>query len=102
MESPFDYRWTERGKGAPALPSPAAGLPGSKWPDPLLLVQSRRQLRCAKVSAPAGRRFGSRSGGPATIMGGTMKNPLDSLWGTIICGLVLTAILYYVVKSIPL
>jgi hypothetical protein len=32
----------------------------------------------------------------------TMKNPLDSLWGTIICGLVLTAILYYVVKSIPL
>ena len=29
-----------------------------------------------------------------------MKNPLDSLWGTIICGLVLTAILYYVVKSI--
>jgi hypothetical protein len=42
------------------------------------------------------------SGGPATILGGTMKNPLDSLWGTIICGLVLTAILYYVVKSIPL
>ena len=28
-----------------------------------------------------------------------MKNPLDSLWGTIISGLVLTAILYYVVKS---
>jgi hypothetical protein len=25
MESPFDYRWTERGKGAPALPSPDAG-----------------------------------------------------------------------------
>lgn len=42
------------------------------------------------------------AGGPATILGGTMKNPLDSLWGTIICGLVLTAILYYVVKSIPL
>jgi hypothetical protein len=32
--------------------------------------------------------------------GGVMKNPLDSLWGTIICGVVLTAILYYVVKSI--
>ena len=31
-----------------------------------------------------------------------MKNPLDSLWGTIIGGLVLTAILYYVVKLIPL
>jgi hypothetical protein len=29
----------------------------------------------------------------------TMKNPLDSLWGTIISGLVLTAILYYVVKN---
>lgn len=29
-----------------------------------------------------------------------MKNPLDSLWGTIICGLILTAILYYVVKSL--
>ena len=27
-----------------------------------------------------------------------MKNPLDSLWGTIISGLVLTAILYFVVK----
>jgi hypothetical protein len=29
-----------------------------------------------------------------------MKNPLDSLWGTIISGLVLTVILYFVVKSI--
>ncbi len=28
-----------------------------------------------------------------------MKNPLDSLWGTIISGLVLTAVLYYVVKN---
>jgi len=28
-----------------------------------------------------------------------MKNPLDSLWGTIISGLVLTAILYYIVRS---
>ena len=28
-----------------------------------------------------------------------MKNPLDSLWGTIISGLVLTVILYYVVKN---
>jgi hypothetical protein len=35
-------------------------------------------------------------------MGGeiTMKNPLDSLWGTVIAGVVLTVILYYVVKSI--
>ncbi len=29
-----------------------------------------------------------------------MKNPLDSLWGTVISGVILTAILYYVVKSI--
>jgi hypothetical protein len=29
-----------------------------------------------------------------------MKNPLDSLWGTVITGLVLTVILYYVVKSL--
>ena len=27
-----------------------------------------------------------------------MKNPLDSIWGTIICGLVLTVILYHSVK----
>ena len=29
-----------------------------------------------------------------------MKNPLDSIWGTVIAGLVLTVILYYVVKSV--
>jgi hypothetical protein len=29
-----------------------------------------------------------------------MKNPLDSLWGTIISGLVLTVILYFVVQSL--
>jgi hypothetical protein len=28
-----------------------------------------------------------------------MKNPLDSLWGTIISGLVLTAVLYLAVKA---
>jgi hypothetical protein len=27
-----------------------------------------------------------------------MKNPLDSLWGTVICGIVLTAILYCLVR----
>lgn len=27
-----------------------------------------------------------------------MKNPLDSLWGTVISGVVLTAVLYCVVK----
>jgi hypothetical protein len=30
-----------------------------------------------------------------------MKNPLDSLWGTVISGLVLTIVLYYVVRSLP-
>jgi hypothetical protein len=24
-----------------------------------------------------------------------MKNPLDSIWGTVICGVILTGILYY-------
>ena len=28
-----------------------------------------------------------------------MKNPLDSLWGTVISGLVLTLILYVIVKA---
>ena len=28
-----------------------------------------------------------------------MKNPLDSLWGTVISGLVLTAVLYLLAKS---
>lgn len=28
-----------------------------------------------------------------------MKNPLDSLWGTVISGLILTLILYVVVKN---
>lgn len=28
-----------------------------------------------------------------------MKNPLDSLWGTVIAGLVVTAILYAIVKT---
>ena len=28
-----------------------------------------------------------------------MKNPLDSLWGTVISGLVITVILYFIVKA---
>ncbi len=28
-----------------------------------------------------------------------MKNPLDSIWGTIISGLVLTVILYFFVRN---
>jgi hypothetical protein len=30
----------------------------------------------------------------------TMKNPLDSLWGTIISGLILTAVLYMAVRGL--
>src|SRR4029078_7009603 len=102
MEFPFESNGLKRGIGAPAPPSPAAGGPDQDGLIRCCFLQSSRQLRCAKVSAPAVAASGSRSGGPATILGGTMKNPLDSLWGTIICGLVLTAILYYVVKMIPL
>jgi hypothetical protein len=29
-----------------------------------------------------------------------MRNPLDSLWGTVISGVILTAFLYYIVKHI--
>ncbi len=28
----------------------------------------------------------------------TMKNPLDSLWGTVICGVVLTIVFFYVAQ----
>ena len=28
-----------------------------------------------------------------------MKNPLDTLWGTVITGLVLTVVLYYLARS---
>ena len=28
-----------------------------------------------------------------------MKNPLDTLWGTVISGLILTAVLFLLVKS---
>ena len=29
-----------------------------------------------------------------------MKNPLDSLWGTVISGLILTAVLYCLVRNL--
>ena len=28
-----------------------------------------------------------------------MKNPLDSLWGTVVSGLVLTVVLYYLARA---
>jgi hypothetical protein len=83
--------------------APTARPARSRWLDPLPL---------ATIETTASTRQSFRTGRPPLrvtirrtghIPGrNTMKNPLDSLWGTIICGLVLTAILYYVVKSIPL
>jgi len=32
---------------------------------------------------------------PGTNKETTMKNPLESIWGTIICGLILTVVLYW-------
>jgi hypothetical protein len=29
-----------------------------------------------------------------------MKNPLDSLWATVVCGFILTAILYFITEAI--
>ena len=29
-----------------------------------------------------------------------MKNPLDSLWGTVLSGLVLTAVLFYLARAV--
>jgi hypothetical protein len=34
--------------------------------------------------------------------GTPMKNPFDSLWGTVACGLLLTAVLYALVRSLML
>jgi hypothetical protein len=57
------------------------------------LLQFQGHCNQAKVSAT---RFPPDGGAGEEIM----KNPLDSLWGTIICGVLLTAVLYFVVKSL--
>ena len=56
------------------------------------LLQSNRHFRSAGVSPIYGEANVAREE--------SMKNPLDSLWGTVISGLILTVILYFVVKSI--
>jgi hypothetical protein len=53
-----------------------------RWPDPRAIVRMRRCI----VGNAKTRRM-------------TMKNPLDSIWGTIISGLILTAILYCAVRT---
>jgi uncharacterized membrane protein YkvI len=55
-------------------------------------------VRFPAASLPASSRFVFSS--YERRKGESMKNPLDSLWGTIISGLVLTVILYFVVKSL--
>jgi hypothetical protein len=41
----------------------------------------------------------TRGAAAAPIIGRTtMKNPLDSLWGTVICGLILTLFLHNIVR----
>lgn len=32
--------------------------------------------------------------------GAVVKNPLDSLWGTVLCGVILTVILYFAIRAI--
>jgi hypothetical protein len=57
-----------------------------------------RQRRASGVSRRGFR--ASRFSGYQRARGKGMKNPLDSLWGTIISGLVLTIILYFIVKNL--
>jgi hypothetical protein len=67
--------------------------PGSGWIALLALATIKSTLRTGEsfaVTDPAGQR----------CEGESMKNPLDTLWGTVISGLILTVILYFVVKSI--
>ena len=50
-----------------------------------------------------GSQLASRSSGPQARVAAeeaSLKNPLDSLWGTIICGFVITIILYVIVKAV--
>jgi hypothetical protein len=53
-----------------------------------------------KSTPPTGESFAVSDPAGQRREGESMKNPLDSLWGTVISGLILTVILYFVVKSI--
>jgi hypothetical protein len=52
-----------------------------------------------RIDSSAQREFRRVRSGGQRLEGESMKNPLDSLWGTVISGLILTVILYFVVKS---
>jgi hypothetical protein len=49
------------------------------------------------IAGPRGTACYDRRAAP--IRETTMKNPLDSLWGTVIAGLVLTVVLYYLARA---
>jgi hypothetical protein len=51
-------------------------------------------------TGPSGDHRARRRIAPDKTRRTTMKNPLDSLWGTVISGLILTAVLYLIVKNI--
>jgi hypothetical protein len=57
-------------------------------------------LATIKSTLPTGESFAVSDPAGQRREGESMKNPLDSLWGTVISGLILTVILYFVVKSI--
>ena len=46
------------------------------------------------------RRMRPTIGSRETIERYKMKNPLESIWGTIICGLILTVILYWAARAL--
>ena len=55
----------------------------------------------AQLAGAGDNRSGAgHAGFPASLTArrGTMKNPLDSLWGTVIAGVVLTIVLYAVAR----
>jgi hypothetical protein len=58
----------------------------------------------SSVSAPLAKEFRSGTADRSPIVrrqkGRLLKNPLDSIYGTVISGAVLTLILYFVVKAL--
>lgn len=58
-------------------------------------------VNCSTIAGGAGLLYtGSRFVNARQRQEEKMKNPLDSLWGTVIAGLVLTVVLYYVTKIV--
>jgi predicted ABC-type sugar transport system permease subunit len=62
------------------------------------LVNNRDRRTAACNQARLDRKYAGHAAAAPIIGRTTMKNPLDSLWGTIICGLILTLILHNIVS----